>query len=175
MRLGGFAKLVWQPLNWADMPDHPSGANFSRCRRYRYTLWRRWDGERPLAMIIGLNPSTADATRDDPTIRRCIGFARDWGYGGLIVTNVFAYRATYPADLKAAPDPVGPRNDAWIRRMALQAELIVAAWGNDGAWLERSAHLRKMLAGRLKCLRLNAAGEPAHPLYLPRVLRPIDW
>ena len=66
-----------------------SGANFSRCRRYRYTLWRRWDPERPLVMIIGLNPSTADACQDDPTIRRCIGFARVWGYGGLVVTNLF--------------------------------------------------------------------------------------
>ena len=153
----------------------PSGANFSRCRRYRYTLWRRWDPEGPLVMIIGLNPSTADARQDDPTIRRCIGFARDWGYGGLVVTNLFAFRATYPADLKAAADPVGPRNDAWIRRMAGQVEIIVAAWGNDGLWLDRSERVQKMLAGRLHCLRLNAGGEPAHPLYLPAGLNPFVW
>jgi len=149
-----------------------SGANFSRCRRYRYTLWRRWDPARPAVMIIGLNPSTADARQDDPTIRRCIGFARDWGYGGLVVTNLFAFRATYPADLKAAADPVGPRNDAWIRRMAGQVEIVVAAWGNDGAWLNRSTRICRMFCDRLHCLRLNAGGEPAHPLYLPAGLRP---
>jgi len=152
-----------------------SGANFSRCRSYRYTLWRRWDVDGPLVMIIGLNPSTADARQDDPTIRRCIGFARDWGYGGLVVTNLFAFRATYPADLKAAADPVGPRNDVWIKRMANQAETIVAAWGNDGTWLDRSARLRRLLAGRLRCLRINAGGEPAHPLYLPAGLMPREW
>ena len=152
-----------------------AGANFSRCGRYRYTLWRRWDVDRPAVMIIGLNPSTADARQDDPTIRRCIGFARAWGYGGLVVTNLFAFRATYPVDLKAAADPVGPCNDAWIRRMARQVGIIVAAWGNDGAWLQRSARVRRMLAGRLHCLRLNAGGEPAHPLYLPARLAPRRW
>ena len=149
-----------------------SGAHFSRGRRYRYTLWRIWDDQRPRVMIIGLNPSTADARRDDPTIRRCIGFARDWGYGGVVVTNLFAFRATHPADLKAAADPMGPRTDGWIRRMAGQVERIVAAWGNHGAWLNRSACLRQMLAGRLHYLRLTASGEPAHPLYLPAGLLP---
>ncbi len=149
-----------------------SGANFSRCRRYRYTLWRRWDSQAPLVMIIGLNPSTADARKNDPTIRRCISYAHDWNYGGLVVTNLFAYRATYPTDLKDATDPVGPRNDAWIRRMAGQVETIVAAWGNDGAWLGRSATLRRVFDGRLRCLRINAGGDPAHPLYLPAGLTP---
>lgn len=152
-----------------------SGANFSRCRRFRYTLWRRWDADRPLAMIIGLNPSTADARRDDPTIRRCICFARDWGHGSLVVTNLFAFRATYPAELKAAADPVGPRNDLWIRRMAARADIIVAAWGNHGSWLGRSERVGRMLAGRLHCLRLTAAGQPAHPLYLPAGLEPVEW
>jgi hypothetical protein len=152
-----------------------SGANFSRCRQFRYTLWRRWDDSRPLVMMIGLNPSTADARRNDPTIRRCIGFAESWGHGGLIMTNLFAFRATYPTDLKAAADPVGPRNDWWIRRAAAQADRIVALWGNDGSWLNRSARIQGMLAGRLQCLRLNAGGQPAHPLYLPKVLVPQDW
>lgn len=125
--------------------------------------------------MIGLNPSTADARQTDPTIRRCIGFARDWGYGGLVVTNLFAFRATYPADLKASRDPVGPRNDAWIRRMAGQVETIVAAWGNDGTWVGRSAQVQRMLRGRLHCLRINAGGEPAHPLYLPARLAPRPW
>ena len=74
----------------------PTGANFSRCRQFRYTLWRRWDKTLPPVMMIGLNPSTADAHRNDPTIRRCIGFAKRWGHGGLVMTNLFAFRATYP-------------------------------------------------------------------------------
>jgi hypothetical protein len=152
-----------------------TGARFSRCKRYRYVLWRRWDAERPLVMMIGLNPSTADASNDDPTIRRCIGFAHDWGAGGLVMTNLFAFRATYPAHLKLAADPVGPRNDWWIRRMAGLCPTIVAVWGNDGTFLGRSAALRKRLAGRLQVIRLNQSGEPAHPLYLPRHLHPRPW
>jgi len=126
-------------------------------------------------MLIGLNPSTADASRNDPTIRRCIGFARDWGYGGVWVLNLFAFRATYPSDLKAAADPVGPRNDEWIRRVARQVERVVAVWGNDGRFMERSARVKSMLGGRLEVIRLNAGGEPAHPLYLPKSLKPVRW
>lgn len=157
------------------MINSEPGARFSRCRRYRYTLWRCWDADLPPVMMIGLNPSTADARRNDPTIRRCINFARAWGYGGLMMTNLFAFRATYPKDLKAATDPIGPRNDYWIRRMAGQVDGIVAIWGNDGAWLDRSEHMRRSLSGRLQCLRLNASGEPAHPLYLPARMTPINW
>jgi len=125
--------------------------------------------------MIGLNPSTADAHRDDPTIRRCIGFARDWGAGGLVMTNLFAFRATYPTDLKKASDPVGPKNDAWIRRMAKSCSTVVAVWGNDGRWMNRSTQLRATLGRKLKVIRLNQGGEPAHPLYLPKSLKPSDW
>ncbi len=157
------------------MFEQATGANFSRCRKFRYTLWRRWNDRQALVMMIGLNPSTADARRNDPTIRRAIGFARDWGHGGLIMTNLFAYRATYPTDLKATADPIGPRNDEWIRRASSQVDCIVAMWGNDGSWLGRSSRLKAMLSGRLQCLKLNAGGEPAHPLYLPALLRPRTW
>lgn len=152
-----------------------SGAHFSRCRQFRYALWREWDASLPAVMLIGLNPSTADAKRDDPTIRRCIGFARDWGFGRLWVLNLFSFRATYPKDLMAAIDPVGPRNDGWIRRVAQKVDSVVAVWGNDGAFLDRSARVRSMLGDRLEAIRLNAGGEPAHPLYLPRGLKPIRW
>ena len=121
-------------------------------------------------MLIGLNPSTADASRNDPTIRRCMGFARDWGFGGVWVLNLFAFRATYPDDLKAAADPVGPRNDEWIRRVAGKVDRVVAVWGNDGGFMERSTRVRGMLGDRLEVIRLNAGGEPAHPLYLPKGL-----
>lgn len=146
-------------------------ANFSRCRRYRYALWRRWAPGDDYVLLVGLNPSTADHRRDDPTIRRCIGFARDWGYSGLCVANLFALRATYPEDLLADPEPVGPRNDQWLRRLARDASLVVGGWGNHGRHQDRAARVRAWLPG-LHCLRLNQSGEPAHPLYLPRELRP---
>ncbi len=152
-----------------------AGANFSRCRAFRYALSREWDASGPRLMLIGLNPSTADARNNDPTIRRCIGFARDWGFGRVHVLNLFAYRATYPSDLKAAPDPIGPRNDRWLRRLAGDCDRVVACWGNDGAFLGRSLRVREMLGERLEVIRLNASGEPAHPLYLPKTLTPIPW
>jgi len=129
----------------------------------------------PAILLIGLNPSTADASHDDPTIRRCIGFARDWGCGGLWVLNLFAFRATFPRDLRAAEDPVGPRNDRWLRLVAGHCTRIVACWGNDGAFLGRSTDVRRMLGDRLEVIRLNASGEPAHPLYLPGRLKPVRW
>jgi len=152
-----------------------SSAHFSRCRSFRYALWREWNAGEPKVLMIGLNPSTADATRNDPTIRRCIGFARDWGFGGLWVLNLFAYRATHPSDLKVAGDPVGPRNDKWLRDVARKTARAVAVWGNDGAFMGRSTRVRDMLGDRLEVIRLNAGGEPAHPLYLPKGLKPVRW
>jgi len=149
-----------------------SSATFSPCRRYRYALWRTWDEARPHVLFIGLNPSTADETQDDPTIRRCMGYARDWGYGGVCVANLFAWRATLPSDLKRAEDPIGPDNDEWLERLAGEAEGVVAAWGNDGAHLGRSTAVKGMLHEPL-CLKLNRSGEPAHPLYLMAGLRPV--
>ena len=148
------------------MTQHPlkNSAVLSDCRRYRYALWRTWDDTLPRVMFIGLNPSTADETTDDPTLRRCMGFARDWGYGGVCTANLFAWRATDPADMKAASDPVGPETDDWLRRLADEAALVVAAWGNDGGHLGRSAEVRALLPV-LHCLAMNRSGEPAHPLY----------
>lgn len=149
-------------------------ANFSRCRQYRYALWRQWADGDDFVLIVGLNPSTADHRQDDPTIRRCIGFARDWGYSGLCVANLFAWRATYPEDLKAATDPVGPANDRWLRKLLQQADVAVAAWGNDGQFLDRSTTVRAMTE-HWQILRMNRSGEPAHPLYLPASLAPQPW
>lgn len=150
------------------------GANFSRCRTYRYALWRRWADGDDFVLIVGLNPSTADHRQDDPTIRRCMGFARDWGYSGLCVANLFAFRATYPQDLKAAADPVGPANNRWLRRLLGEADIAIAAWGNDGQFMARSTAVRTM-SDRWQLLRLNHSGEPAHPLYLPATLTPQPW
>ena len=149
-----------------------SGAVFSDCRKYRYALWRIWNEHMPIAMIIGLNPSTADQTRNDPTITRCINFASSWGYGGVCVTNLFGFRATAPTELKAHHDPIGKENDAWVHEMAKGAAITVAAWGNHGKFLNRSLELLPSLE-QLHCIKLNKSGEPAHPLYLKAELKPV--
>jgi hypothetical protein len=149
------------------------GTVFSPCRAYRYQLWREWIGGEGYVMFIGLNPSTADETQDDPTIRRCIGFAKAWGYAGLVMTNLFAYRSTDPMIMKAAADPVGPENDAHLLALAEGADVIVAAWGVNGTHRGRDAVMRKMLPA-LHCLTLTADGHPGHPLYLPKTLTPIQ-
>jgi len=114
-------------------------ANISSCGRYRYELSRTWDTAKPEVRFVGLNPSTANETADDSTIRRLLGYARQWGYGRLLVGKLFALRAPKPASLFSAPNPVGnPANVAALLRLAGRAELIVAAWGNDGVYLKRS-------------------------------------
>jgi hypothetical protein len=153
-----------------------SGATFSPCRRWRYLLWRRWDAAKPAANFLMLNPSTADELKLDPTCARARDYAERWGYGALVVTNVFAFRNTDPARMKAAKDPVGPGNDAAIVRAAREAAIVVCAWGNHGGFLGRSTQvLEKLKANgiRLHALRVNAGGEPAHPLYLPSRLSAI--
>lgn len=144
-----------------------SGAVFSPCERYRYKLWRVWGRDRPLGcvMFLMLNPSTATDTEDDPTIRRCIGYARSWGYGGLYVGNLFAYRATDPTDLRRADHPVGPDNDRALRAMVAQAALVVAAWGSHGTrYGRRVQEVLNLVEQPLYCLRPLRSGQPAHPL-----------
>jgi hypothetical protein len=158
------------------MLNSDSGATFSPCRRWRYLLWRRWDEKKPAANFLMLNPSTADEVKLDPTCSRARDYAERWGYGALIVTNVFGWRATDPDDMKAAKDPVGPGNDEAIVKAASESAIVVCAWGNHGAFLERSSRVRSLLKGqKLHALRINANGEPAHPLYLPGKLKPTAW
>ena len=152
-----------------------SGALFSSCRRWRYLLWRRWDERLPTANFLMLNPSTADEFQLDPSCTRARVYAERWGYGSLIVTNLFGWRATDPFAMKAVRDPVGRGNDRAILRAAQEADIVVCAWGNHGAHLERSAKVLSLLRTArvpLHALRINGAGEPAHPLYLPGALRP---
>ena len=130
-----------------------------------------WDETQPYVLFVGLNPSTADATNNDPTITRCINFAKSWGYGGMYVTNLFAYRATQPKDLKAAKNPVGKDNDSWVLKLAKDAGIIVAIWGNHGAYQSRSQEMLKILP-RPHCLKVSKTGEPMHPLYLKADLKP---
>lgn len=146
-------------------------AVLSDCKTYRYALTREWDtGLR--ALWIMLNPSTADALVDDPTIRRCISFSRSLGMGSLEVVNLFAFRATDPNDMATAQtngiDVVGPENDATITAAALRADTIVAAWGADKLAPLRSVSMRRLVAPRvLFALGKTKSGAPKHPLYLP--------
>lgn len=150
------------------MTESGGGATFSTDRRYRYRLWRRWDRSRPVVAFVMLNPSTADARNDDPTIRRCVGFARSWGYGGIEVVNVFAYRASDPRALRAVDDPAGAENGRHIRRAVGRADLVVLAWG------AQASGSGLLSLPRARCLGLTRSGQPRHPLYLRRDVRPVS-
>lgn len=162
----------------------PRRTVLSACRKYRYTLWREWSQPRGLpyllplhaasefVMFIGLNPSTADEMRDDPTIRKCVGFAKRWGYGALCMTNLFAYLATNPKDMMAQEDGAcGDDNLTWLLNCAREASLIVAAWGTRGSFRHQdkvvTVGLRKLTGKQLMCLRRTKDGHPEHPLYVP--------
>lgn len=152
------------------------GATFSKDRVYRYRLWRTWGDKTRMCNFVMLNPSTADERDNDPTVERCERRARAWGYGGLIVTNIFALRATDPAVMMQHSDPVGASNDAYLVSVARTAALVVCAWGAFGAHRSRSMFVRKLLAdsgAELYCLGTTGIGEPRHPLYVPYVRQPI--
>lgn len=165
-------------LELADGVTSPRSALLSPDGTYRYRLDRRW-GTAPSAVFVMLNPSTADATNDDPTIRRCVGFARRWGAGGLTVVNLYAFRATFPRDLWTAADPVGPDNDTHLQEVAIHAGLdrvpIIAAWGSH-AKPERVREVVQLIGfRRLKSLGVTAAGQPRHPLYLQNDAQRSPW
>lgn len=144
------------------------GAVFDESGAYRYRLWRRWDLGLPSVCFLMLNPSTADATNNDPTISRCINMAKSWGFGAAEVVNLFAFRSTRQRDLWHAEDPVGPQNDAYIKRAIAKCDVCVVAWGNlPPAQIPRSLHVSSMLAGKKTyCLGLTKQIQPRHPLYL---------
>lgn len=151
-----------------------SGASFSPCGTYRYTLWRRWSFVPPATFVL-LNPSTADATRNDPTVERCERRARELGCGGIRVANLFALRSTDPALLNLHPAPIGPENDAAIAWAIAGAGIVICGWGNEGALFARGATvLRKIRAAGVTphCLRLTQTGQPGHPLYVRYAQQP---
>lgn len=154
------------------------GADISDCGRYRYRLWRRWS-DRRLVVWLMLNPSTADAVDNDPTIRRCIGFAQAWGAGGIEVVNLFALRSPSPADLLSATDPVGPGNNDAIAAAGGLSQPVLCAWGSHGPAAlrdliaERAATVAGVLRRRqLWCLGTAKDRSPRHPLYLPADTQP---
>ena len=152
-----------------------TGAIFSSDRRYRYVLWRVWNVNKPKIAFIMLNPSIADEVRDDPTQRRCRRFAKDWGFGGYTVGNLFAYVSTDPKKLKTITDPIGPDNNIHLTKIRNTHDLTVVAWGKWGYLLNRGNEVTQMLLGfedskgnlkGLWCMGQNLDGTPKHPLYL---------
>lgn len=141
-------------------------AVISPCESYRYFLSRSW-GEGKTISFIGLNPSIADAYRDDPTIRRCVQFAKNMGGGRLFMVNIFAYRSTDPKGLHACSDPVGPENDDWLEYAVRHSDIVVAAWGNHGLIAGRGQVVAERYSGLLFALRVTSQGQPGHPLYVP--------
>ena len=153
-----------------------SGAKFDTMRRYRYSLWRGWTAGSRYVNFVMLNPSTADENVFDPTVRRCYGYAKDWGFDAFYVTNIFALRSTDPRELYSCHDPVGPQNDQWIRETATYAELVVAAWGTHGKLYDRGMQVAELLQEfKPKCLGLTKKGHPRHPLYLRKDADLLDF
>lgn len=148
---------------------------FSPCRRWRYALRRVWDRTRAPLVVIGLNPSTADETHNDPTVRRCIDYALGWNTGGLVMLNAFAFRSTDPRGLRTVDDPVGPDNDATLDAET-RGRLVVCAWGVHAAPFGRDRAVLALLAGReLHALGVTKDGHPRHPLYLRRDAVPTPY
>jgi len=151
-----------------------SWAVLSEDHTYRYQLGRQW-GNGPTVGFVMLNPSTADASQDDPTIRRCIGFAKSWGNEAIIVANLFALRATNPVELRRSRDPIGPDNDYWLLDFAGAVSQIVCAWGRHGMLYNRNLRVMELLCNTGKdilMLAKDGKNYPMHPLYLPSNLQP---
>ncbi len=158
--------------------DAPSTALYSDCDRYRYALTRVWDATAPRVMFVMLNPSKATEVQNDPTVERCERRARTLGFGGFRVTNLFAWRETDPHQMRRAPDPIGPDNDAVLAEGAAWADQVIAGWGTHGAHLERGAQVETLLRGTgctLLHLGLTKAGHPRHPLYIAYAQQPQPW
>lgn len=165
---GGKVRPAWPA-------DSTVSAVFSECQKYRYQLREIWDPSRPFVLWLLMNPSVACTDYSDPTLRKTGRFARTWGYGGQLVGNVHAYRATDKSRLLDVPDPVGPKNDRMILEMAAEAKTVVLAYGQPPKALRaRGAEVGALLRHHpgLVHLRLAQDGTPVHPLYLPSTLRP---
>jgi hypothetical protein len=146
-------------------------AVFSQDRKYRYVLTRVWDKNKPMLVFVGLNPSIADETKDDPTIKKCIKFAQYWGYGGFYMLNLFAIVSTNPSVIYSAEDPIGKENDKMLAEYSSKVDKVVCAWGNNGSYQGRSKEVLDALKNKFY-IKLNANGEPAHPLFLKGDLKP---
>jgi hypothetical protein len=155
-----------------------SRAVYSDCGAYRYLLEREWDAGTGRMAFVMLNPSTASELANDPTVERCERRARAMGFAAFRVVNLFAYRATVPADLRQAAAPEGPGNDAALEAACDWADLVLAAWGVHGAHRGAGPALAQRLRGRGRALHhlgLTRDGHPRHPLYVPYRVVPQPW
>lgn len=155
-----------------------AGAEFDNGRVYRYLLWRQWSETGGRCLWIMLNPSTADETKLDQTIRKCVAFSKFWGFGGLEVVNLFALRATDPKVMLQHKEPIGASNDEAITRAAQRAGRILAAWGKHGEHRGRAAFVESMvrsLSREVYCLGVNGDNSPRHPLYVKQSTAPVVW
>lgn len=150
-----------------------TGAEFSADRKYRYALWRIWDESKPLVMFIGLNPSTANETEPDNTITRVMNFAKDWGYGGFYMMNLFGIVSSKPQVLVTDSDPLGD-NDQWLEKIAAKCERIIFAWGVFKQAKARAEDVKKRFPGSY-CLKKTKKGHPWHPLYVAGNTQPIPF
>lgn len=149
---------------------------FNSDRTHRFTLWRQWDGSLPYLAVIGLNPSTADETNDDPTIRRCISFAKTWGLGGYLMLNAFSFRATDPEVMKAQETPNDPSNNGFLIDGCRGAGLVLCGWGVHGTFKDREKELKELLKPfNPQCLGFTKGGQPKHPLYIKGTTKPVPF
>lgn len=157
-----------------------SGAELSADRKYRYVLWRIWNKNLPLLGFILLNPSTADESKDDATVTRCVQRARETGFGGMVIVNLFAFRCTDPAELlEHSPTAmIGPGNDQHIWTQMRRCKQVICGWGRDGGYGARDAAVQALLLFAditPYALRVNADGTPGHPLYISYLTKPIPY
>lgn len=150
-------------------------ADFSLCRKWRYTLIREWNDNLPRVVFILLNPSTANELKDDPTNRRGIDFARRWAYGSVVFVNLFAVRSPNPQIIKEVSDPIGPENDEYILKECKRADLIICAWGTKGFQFGRDRAVLSIIPRPIYSLGLTKENYPQHPLYLKNKTKPEIW
>lgn len=158
--------------------DAASVATYSDCERYRYALRRVWDAQGARVLFIMLNPSKATEQQNDPTVERCEQRARQLGFGGFCVANIFAWRETHPKLMRQADDPIGPENDAEVLKACGWADTVICGWGTHGAHLSRGHEVEHKLRSndvRLHHLGLTKGGQPKHPLYIAYATQPISW
>lgn len=167
-------KVQYQNTKWAGGNKMMKSATLSPCMKYRYSLSRVWNYDKPIYGFIGVNPSTADAIKDDPTVKKWIGFTERWDGGGFHVCNAFGYRATDVNELKTVEDPIGEDNMVFVENIMDQCDIIVPCWGNKTKvpkvlWnqfdvihslLDQYSHKPIM------CFGTNKSGCPKHPAYL---------
>ncbi len=158
-----------------------SGAVFQTRRDYRYALWRKWDPSKPSVLFVLLNPSIADEKETDPTLTRCLNFAKNWDYGEMFVGNLYALRATHPAALAKAKHPTGPLNDKYLELMQRRCHASIVGWGNGPSGLhslrERALKVNAMLSKtqQVMCLGRTNKGRPVHPLRVEGDKKPIPF